>query len=152
MFFVQTSTPTPSMHQKSYWTWKVQNNQLPTKSLVELKDNSIVYRQKDQSSCMSASAVQRQAKHAKLQPLDRVHFLIEAITWGWRDPTFMLLLVSIGIILFLFWVVIWQDIQEHCVPVERPPAMHICQCGSKTGKAASQPAVARCSDPTSPHP
>lgn len=38
------------------------------------------------------------------------------------------------------------------MPVDSPPAMHICQCGSKTGKAASQPAVDFCVDPTSPQP
>lgn len=38
------------------------------------------------------------------------------------------------------------------MPVESPPAMHICQCGSNTGKAASQPAVDFCFDPTLPHP
>jgi hypothetical protein len=38
------------------------------------------------------------------------------------------------------------------VPVERPAAMQICQWGSKTGKAASQPAVAFWVPPLSPHP
>jgi len=38
------------------------------------------------------------------------------------------------------------------MPVESPPAMHICQWGSNTGKAASHPAVDFCVDPTLPHP
>ena len=44
MFFVKTSTLTPCMHQKLDNTWKFckQNNQLPTKSYDELKDNSIM--------------------------------------------------------------------------------------------------------------
>ena len=45
MPFVQTSTLTPSMHPKLTEHGKLcmRNNQLPTKTLVELKDNSIVY-------------------------------------------------------------------------------------------------------------
>ena len=39
MFFVQTSTRPPTHAPKAYQTWK-QNNQLPTKSHDELKDNS----------------------------------------------------------------------------------------------------------------
>jgi hypothetical protein len=44
-FFIQTSTPTPSMHRKHHGHGKfcIHNNQLPTRTLVELKDNSIVY-------------------------------------------------------------------------------------------------------------
>ena len=44
MFFVQTSTLTPGMHQKlnKHGKYCMQNNQLPTQSLVELMDNSIV--------------------------------------------------------------------------------------------------------------
>lgn len=38
------------------------------------------------------------------------------------------------------------------VPVDRPAAMHTCQWGSNTGSAASQPAVAFCSEPTVPQP
>jgi hypothetical protein len=42
MFFVQTSTLPPHMHQKltKHGKFYKQNNQLPTKSHVELKDNS----------------------------------------------------------------------------------------------------------------
>jgi hypothetical protein len=42
MFFVQTSTPPLRMHQKltKHGRFYKQNNQLPTKSHVELKDNS----------------------------------------------------------------------------------------------------------------
>jgi hypothetical protein len=42
MFFVQTSTLPPRMHQKLTKPGRFckQNNQLPTKSHVELKDNS----------------------------------------------------------------------------------------------------------------
>jgi hypothetical protein len=45
MFFVQTSTIPPCMHQKltKHGRFCKQNNQLPTKSHVELKDNSIVH-------------------------------------------------------------------------------------------------------------
>ena len=39
MFFLQTSTRPPPHAPKVYQTWK-QNNQLPTKSHDELKDNS----------------------------------------------------------------------------------------------------------------
>ena len=42
MFFVQPSTRPPTHASKVYQTWK-QNNQLPTKSHDELKDNSIVW-------------------------------------------------------------------------------------------------------------
>jgi hypothetical protein len=44
MFFVQTSTPPPRMHQKltKHGKFCKQNNQLPTKSHDELKDNSII--------------------------------------------------------------------------------------------------------------
>lgn len=38
------------------------------------------------------------------------------------------------------------------LPVESPPAMQICQWGSNTGKAASQPAVDFCVEPTFPQP
>lgn len=38
------------------------------------------------------------------------------------------------------------------IPVDKPAAMHTCQWGSNTGKAASQPAVDFCLDPTSPQP
>jgi hypothetical protein len=43
MFFIQTSTLPPSMHRKSteHGRYYTKNNQLPTKSHVELKDNSI---------------------------------------------------------------------------------------------------------------
>jgi hypothetical protein len=43
MFFVQTSTLPPRMHQEltKHGRFYNQNNQLPTKSHVELKDNSI---------------------------------------------------------------------------------------------------------------
>ena len=43
IFFVQISTRTPSMHWKltGYGKFCMQNKQLPTKSTVELKDNSI---------------------------------------------------------------------------------------------------------------
>jgi hypothetical protein len=43
MFFVQTSTPPPRMHQKltNHERFYKQNNQLPTKNHDELKDNSI---------------------------------------------------------------------------------------------------------------
>jgi hypothetical protein len=43
MFFVQSSTPTPSMHQKliDHGKFCMQNNQLQIKTLVELKDNYI---------------------------------------------------------------------------------------------------------------
>jgi hypothetical protein len=43
MFFAQTSTPPPRMHQKltKHGRFCKQNNQLPTKTHVELKDNSI---------------------------------------------------------------------------------------------------------------
>jgi hypothetical protein len=42
MFFVQPSTPPPRMHQKltKHGRFCKQNNQLPTKSHDELKDNS----------------------------------------------------------------------------------------------------------------
>jgi hypothetical protein len=42
MLFVQTSTPPPRMHQKltKHERFCEQNNQLPTKSHDELKDNS----------------------------------------------------------------------------------------------------------------
>ena len=42
MFFVQSPKPTPSMHQKltKLGTCCMQNNQLPTKSPIELEDNS----------------------------------------------------------------------------------------------------------------
>ena len=39
MLFVQTSTHPPTLAPKAYQTWK-QNNQLPTRSHDELKDNS----------------------------------------------------------------------------------------------------------------
>jgi hypothetical protein len=44
MFFVQTSTIPPRMHQKlsKHGKFCKQNNQLPTKSHVELKDNSTI--------------------------------------------------------------------------------------------------------------
>ena len=44
MCFVQTSTPPPHMHQKltKHKRFCKQNNQLPTKSHDELKDNSII--------------------------------------------------------------------------------------------------------------
>ena len=38
------------------------------------------------------------------------------------------------------------------MPVENPLAVHICQWGSNTGKAASQPVVEFCLDPMLPHP
>jgi hypothetical protein len=43
MFFIQTSTLPPGMHQKltKHGRFCRQNNQLPTKTHVELKDNSI---------------------------------------------------------------------------------------------------------------
>ena len=41
MFFVHTSIQPPTPAPKPYQTWK-QNNQLPTKSHDELKDNSIM--------------------------------------------------------------------------------------------------------------
>ena len=43
MLFIQTSTPTPIMHQKvtKYRKYCMQNNQLSAKTLVELKYNSI---------------------------------------------------------------------------------------------------------------
>ena len=43
MFYVQTSTLPPRMHQKltKHERFCKQNNQLPTKTHVELKDNSI---------------------------------------------------------------------------------------------------------------
>jgi hypothetical protein len=43
MFFVQTSTLPPRMHHKltKHGRFCKQNNQLPTKTHVELKDNSI---------------------------------------------------------------------------------------------------------------
>jgi hypothetical protein len=43
LFFLQTSTPTPSMHQKLIEHGKncMQNNQLQTKTPVELEDDSI---------------------------------------------------------------------------------------------------------------
>ena len=41
MFFVQTSTRPPTHGPKGHQTWK-QNNQFPTKSHDELKDNSII--------------------------------------------------------------------------------------------------------------
>lgn len=37
-------------------------------------------------------------------------------------------------------------------PVDKPVAMQICQWGSKTGMAASHPAVANWRSPTEPHP
>jgi len=42
MFFMQTATPPPRMHQKltKHGKFCKQNNQLPTKTRVELKDNS----------------------------------------------------------------------------------------------------------------
>jgi hypothetical protein len=42
MFFIQTSTLPPRMHQKftKHGRFYKQNNQLPTKSHDELKDNS----------------------------------------------------------------------------------------------------------------
>jgi hypothetical protein len=42
MFYVQASTLPPRMHQKltKHGRFCNQNNQLPTESLVELKDNS----------------------------------------------------------------------------------------------------------------
>ena len=42
MFYAQTSTPHPSMHRilTEHGRWCMQNNQLPTKSHVELEDNS----------------------------------------------------------------------------------------------------------------
>ena len=45
MFYVQTSTLPPRMHHKltKHGRFCEQNNQLPTKTHVELKDNSIVY-------------------------------------------------------------------------------------------------------------
>ena len=45
MFYVQTSTLRPRMHQKltNHGKFCMQNNQLPTKSHVELKDNSIIH-------------------------------------------------------------------------------------------------------------
>ena len=45
MFFVQTSTRPPNMHQKltKHGRFCKQNNQLPTKSRDELEYNSIVY-------------------------------------------------------------------------------------------------------------
>jgi hypothetical protein len=44
MFFVQTSTLPPRMHHKltKHGRFCKQNNQLPTKSHVEFKDNSII--------------------------------------------------------------------------------------------------------------
>ena len=43
MFFFETSTPTPIMHQKTYQTWKVmyymQNNTLSTKTPAELMES-----------------------------------------------------------------------------------------------------------------
>jgi hypothetical protein len=44
MFYVQTSTLPPRMHHKltKHGRFCKQNNQLPTKTHVELKDNSIV--------------------------------------------------------------------------------------------------------------
>jgi hypothetical protein len=46
MFFVQTSTPPPRMHQKltKHEKFDKQNNQLPTESHVELKNNSVMAR------------------------------------------------------------------------------------------------------------
>jgi hypothetical protein len=45
MFYVQTSTLPPRMHQKltKHGRFCKQNNQLPTKTHVELKDDSISY-------------------------------------------------------------------------------------------------------------
>jgi ribosomal protein S30 len=45
MFYVKTSTLPPRMHQKLTKHGKIckQNNQLPTKSHVELKDNSNIW-------------------------------------------------------------------------------------------------------------
>jgi hypothetical protein len=45
MFFVQTSTLPPRMHHKltKHGRFCKQNNQLPTKTHVESKDNSIIY-------------------------------------------------------------------------------------------------------------
>ena len=37
-------------------------------------------------------------------------------------------------------------------PVDNPPAIQICQWGSKTGITASQPAVGNWRSPTEPHP
>ena len=44
MVVVHTPTPTPSMHQKviEHGDFCMQNNQLSTKTLVELEGNSIV--------------------------------------------------------------------------------------------------------------
>jgi hypothetical protein len=44
MFFVQTSTPLPRMHQKltKHGKFCKQNNQLPTISHDELEDNSVI--------------------------------------------------------------------------------------------------------------
>ena len=44
-FFIQTSTLSPSMHRKltKHGRSCMQNNHLPTKSFVELEDNSIVW-------------------------------------------------------------------------------------------------------------
>jgi hypothetical protein len=44
MFFVQTSTLPPRMHQKltKYGRFSKHNNQLPTKSHDELEDSSII--------------------------------------------------------------------------------------------------------------
>lgn len=43
-------------------------------------------------------------------------------------------------------------ILDYVIPVDSPQAIHICQCGSKTGSAANQLAVAFCRESTSPHP
>jgi hypothetical protein len=47
MFFVQTSTLPPHMHQKltKHRKFCKQNNQLPTKTHVELKDNMLAISQ-----------------------------------------------------------------------------------------------------------
>ena len=45
MFFAQTFTPTPSLHQKltEHWKCYMHNNQLPAKTLFKLNDISSGY-------------------------------------------------------------------------------------------------------------
>jgi hypothetical protein len=57
MFFVQTSTLPPSMHHKltKHGSFSKQNNQFPTKTHVELKDNSIAMQEVEFQSILSFS-------------------------------------------------------------------------------------------------
>lgn len=58
MFFIQTSTTTPSTHPKTYWGWKVcmQENNLPIETPVELKYNSLVL-ENWQQGCLTSMTI-----------------------------------------------------------------------------------------------